>query len=134
MPSFWTRGTRAFPVSESKFQLRAVNSLGDRKPSCVNLPSQVSNGSLMNEESAAPRERASRHSAFPRRIAIGLVPLVFYSELVSYLRNSPHNYRPIPPKNLPFPSLRRCSGHAFPKRGLTPTEEIPPLKRRLSGT
>src|SRR5207249_622963 len=59
--------------------------------------------------------------------------LLINADETAALRNSPHNYRPIPPKNLPFPSLRRCSGHAFPKRGLTPTEEIPPLKKGIQG-
>src|SRR3989442_7759182 len=49
--------------------------------------------------------------------------------LVSCLRNSLHNSRPMPPKNLPFPlpstKLRTC----FSKEGLKSSEKIPPLKK-----
>src|SRR6266852_5670442 len=41
--------------------------------------------------------------------------------LVSCLRNSLHNSRPMPPKNLPFP--------LFSKEGLESSEKIPPLKK-----
>src|SRR5215813_1369464 len=40
------------------------------------------------------------------------------------------NYRH---ENLPFPSLRLRSGHAFLKRGPSPEEKIPPLKKGDTG-
>jgi hypothetical protein len=35
--------------------------------------------------------------------------------------------------NLPFPSLRLRSGHAFPKRGSNPTAKNPPFKKGDKG-
>jgi hypothetical protein len=47
--------------------------------------------------------------------------------LVSSLKNSPQNYRLVPCENLPFPSLRLGSGHAFSKRGQSLSDPISPF-------